>query len=200
MRTRSILAVVAVPAITAVALLGATGAASAATTTHTADLTAAHATVPALGPVIAHTHQSGVVDTTSVSGTGTVPSDNGPVWAHDNMDRLVVVTPDKTTPGAWDVAFYEGGTYNAVANPITGATWHHTGPFGGWITYVVTSTGTPKAANLPATVPATWGHGDIMAKLFGTPVSHTGQQGDGSYSFTYYGIPGSPATGYVQNG
>ena len=39
-----------------------------------------------------------------------------------------------------------------------------------------------------------------MAKLFGTPVSHTGQQGDGSYSFTYYGIPGSPATGYVQNG
>jgi hypothetical protein len=184
MKIRTILAATAVPATLAAALLGATGVASAATTSPApAALAAAVTKAPA--PVIASTYEPGMPDTTTVT-TG-VNSDNGPVWAYDNITR--VITAKQTAPGTWTVTFAEGGTYHAFANPLTGAAWKHTGRFGGQISYIVTSAGTPKAAHLPRTEPASATHGSIMAQLFGAPVTVTG---GGHYSYSYYGIPSAP--------
>lgn len=177
MRMRTITAIVAAPAIAGAALLAGTGAASAAP----------------VKPVIASTYEAGLVDTTSVP-TGT-DSSQGPVWAYDDMTR--VVTARQTAPGTWTVTFDEGGVYNAIANPLTGAAWHHAGLFGGTISYVVTSAGQPKAANLPRTEPATATHSSVMAQLFGAPVTVAG---GGSYSYTYLGIPGAPKGVYTQVG
>jgi hypothetical protein len=183
MRMRTITAIVAAPAIAGAALLAGTGAASAAPVKP----------APAPKPVIASTYEAGLVDTTSVP-TGT-DSSQGPVWAYDDMTR--VVTARQTAPGTWTVTFDEGGVYNAIANPLTGAAWHHAGLFGGTISYVVTSAGQPKAANLPRTEPATATHSSVMAQLFGAPVTVTG---GGSYSYTYLGIPGAPKGVYTQVG
>ena len=180
MRIRSITAIVAAPLVAGTALLAGTGAASAATTS-------------SVKPVTASTYEAGLPDTTSVE-TGT-DSANGPVWAYDDMTR--VVTAKQTAPGTWTVTFNEGGVYNAIANPLTGLAWHHSGLFGGTISYVVTSAGQPKAANLPRTEPATATHGSVMAQLFGAAVTVTG---GGSYSFTYLGIPGAPKGVYTQVG
>ena len=183
MRIRTIAATVAAPLIAGAALLAGTGAASAATIP----------SARAAQPVTAATYEAGLPDTTSVE-TGT-DSPNGPVWAYDDMTR--VITARQTAPGTWTVSFAEGGVYNAIANPLTGAAWHHSGLFGGTISYVVTSAGLPKAANLPRTEPATATHSSVMAQLFGAPVTVTG---GGSYSFTYLGIPGAPHGVYTQVG
>lgn len=180
MRIRTIAATFAAPLIAGAALLAGTGAASAAT-------------IKPAPPVTASTYEAGLPDTTSVE-TGT-DSPNGPVWAYDDMTRVITAT--QTAAGTWTVTFNEGGVYNAIANPLTGAAWHHSGLFGGTISYVVTSAGTPKAANLPRTEPATATHGSVMAQLFGAPVTVTG---GGSYSFTYLGIPGAPHGVYTQIG
>jgi hypothetical protein len=183
MRIRTVTAVVAAPVIAGAALLAGTGAAGAATIKP----------APAAQPVIASTYEAGLVDTTSVP-TGT-DSPQGPVWAYDDMTR--VITARQTVPGTWTVTFDEGGVYNAIANPLTGVAWQHAGLFGGTISYVVTSAGLPKAANLPRTEPATATHASVMAQLFGAPVTVTG---GGSYSFTYLGIPGAPKGVYTQAG
>jgi hypothetical protein len=186
MKIRTILAAAAVPATLAAALLGTAGttAASAATTAAPATLTAAITKAPA--PVIASTFEHGLPDTTTVP-TG-VDSDQGPVWAYDNMTR--VITAKANADGTWTVTFAEGGTYNAIANPLTGLAWPHVGLFGGHISYIVSSAGTPKAANLPRTEPASATHGSIMGQFFGgAPVTVTG---GGHYSYSYYGIPGAP--------
>ena len=185
MKIRTILAAAAVPATLAAALLGTAGttAASAATIAAPATLTAAITKAPA--PVIASTYEPGLPDTTTVP-TG-VNSDQGPVWAYDNMTRMI--TAKANADGTWTVTFAEGGSYNAIANPLTGAAWKHTGLFGGHISYIVSSTGTPKAANLPRTEPASATHGSVMGQLFNAPVTVTG---GGHYSYSYYGIPGAP--------
>ncbi len=183
MRIRTIAAVVAAPLMAGTALLAGTGAASAAT----------KPPAPAAQPVIASTYEAGLVDTTSVE-TGT-DSPQGPVWAYDDMTR--VITARQTASGTWTVTFDEGGVYNAIANPLTGSAWHHSGLFGGTISYIVTSPGLPKAANLPRTEPATATHSSVMAQLFDAPVTVTG---GGSYSFTYLGIPGAPKGVYTQVG
>jgi len=180
MHIRTIGAVVAAPVIAATALLAGTGAASAGT-------------APTAKPVVASTYEAGLPDTTSVP-TGT-NSPQGPVWAYDDMTR--VLTAKQTAPGTWTVTFDEGGVYNAIANPLTGVAWHHAGLFGGTISYVVTSAGTPRASSLPRTEPATATHSSVMAQLFGAPVTVTG---GGSYSFTYLGIPGAPHGVYSQVG
>jgi len=193
MRIRTIITAAAVPALAGAALLAGTGAASAATTTAPAVTTAVVVKAQAQRPVIAHVYQSGVDDTTTA--TTSVTSPNGYVWAHDNVER--VITVKAAGPGQWTVTFNEGGTYNAIANPISGNGWKHTGLFGGTITYTVTDAGTPKASNLHATLPGTDGHGDIMTALFGgvapTVIS-------APYHFSYLGIPGAPGGVYTQNG
>ena len=187
MRIRTILAAAAAPAALAAILLGTAGttAASAATTTTAAPATLTAAITKAPAPVIASTYEPGLPDTTTVP-TG-VNSDQGPVWAYDNMTR--VITAKANADGTWTVTFAEGGSYNAIANPLTGDAWEHTGLFGGHISYIVSSTGTPKAANLHHTEPASATHGSIMGQLFNAPVTVTG---GGHYSYSYYGIPGAP--------
>jgi hypothetical protein len=183
MRIRTITAaIVAAPVIAATALLAGTGAASAATVK-----------APPVKPVVASTYEAGLIDTTSVP-TG-VNSPQGPVWAYDDMTRVLTAT--QASPGTWTVTFDEGGVYNAIANPLTGAAWQHSGLFGGTISYIVTSAGTPKASNLPRTEPATATHSSVMAQLFGAPVTVVG---GGSYDFTYLGIPGAPKGVYTQVG
>jgi hypothetical protein len=193
MRIRTIITAAAVPALAAAALLAGTGAASAATTTAPAVTTAVVVKAPAQLPVIAHVYQSGVEDTTTAKTSVLGP--NGYVWAHDNIERVITVKADG--PDRWTVTFNEGGTYKAIAKPITGETWHHTGLFGGTITYTVIDAGTPKASNLPATLPGTNGHGAIMTALFGgvapTVIS-------APYHFSYLGIPGAPGGVYTQVG
>jgi hypothetical protein len=193
MRIRTIITAAAVPALAGAALLAGTGAASAATTTAPAVTTAVVAQTQAQRPVIAHVYQSGVDDTTTA--TTSEPSPNGYVWAHDNVER--VITVKAAGLNQWTVTFNEGGTYNAIANPISGIGWNHTGLFGGTITYTVTDTGTPNASKLPARMPGTAGHGDVMTALFGgvapTVIS-------APYHFSYLGIPGAPGGVYTQNG
>src|SRR5579863_516439 len=86
MRIRTIAAIAAIPATAAAALLASTGAASAAT-------------IKPPQPVIASTYEAGLPDTTTVP-TGT-DSPQGPVWAYDDMTRVLTAT--QTAPGTWTV-------------------------------------------------------------------------------------------------
>src|SRR5262249_39154686 len=103
----------------AAALLAGTGAASAAP----------GKAGPAPKPVTASTYEAHVIDTTSVPTSE--PRPEGWVWAYDNMTRNVTAT--QASPGTWTVTFNEGGVYNAIANPLTGVAWSHSGPFSGTI-------------------------------------------------------------------
>src|SRR5215831_8996021 len=85
MRIRITAAIIAAPVIAAAALLASTGAASAAPVK----------AGPPPKAVTASTYQAHVTDTTSVP-TG-FPSDQGPVWAYDNMTRNLIATP--ASPG-----------------------------------------------------------------------------------------------------
>ncbi len=67
------------------------------------------------------THDIGHADTTSVSGPGTVASPDGPVWAHDNLTfKLIAVRDGAHT---WSVTIDATGSYQANANPLTGAAY-----------------------------------------------------------------------------
>src|ERR1700745_3984543 len=81
MRIRTILAAAAAPAALAGVLLGTAGQASAATVPAAPTVAAVHATAQAPNVVIAHTHRSGVPDTTDHAGPGTKDTPNGPQWA-----------------------------------------------------------------------------------------------------------------------
>jgi hypothetical protein len=51
-------------------------------------------------------------------GTGTVdPTGNGPIWAYDNVKRVVTAVPDKAGNNTWDVTLATEGTYQAFADP-----------------------------------------------------------------------------------
>jgi hypothetical protein len=190
MRIRTILAAAAAPAALGAVLLGTAGQASAATATP-AVLAASVAQAP--HAVTAATYRSGVEDTT-VAQTSYQDPAYGYVWAHDYIKFAVTATPVAGQPGTWNVAIHEDGVYHAFANPVTGAPWTHVGMFGGRINYQVTTTGTPSPRNLPAVEPGTVHTGDILAQLFGAPVTTI----SASDSFTYHGIPGYPG-GWVQS-
>jgi hypothetical protein len=109
MRIRTILKAAAVPAIIAGGLL-ATSAGSAA---HAATLTAnANST-----QVTITTHDVNVPDTTWGSSAGDNCTDEGfgPIWAHDNLERVVKVT--QTGSQSYTVAINAHGTYAANADP-----------------------------------------------------------------------------------
>ena len=109
MRIRTILAAAAAPAALAAVLLGTAGQASAAVTHDSAAAVQQTYT----GKV----SETGVPDTTfgGNAGSATEYSDNGPVWASDDITRNITVTP--AGPGLWTVTFVENGTYNAFADP-----------------------------------------------------------------------------------
>jgi len=177
-----ILTAAAAPAALAGVLLGTAGQASAATVPAAATVAAVHATAQAPKVVIAHTHRSGVPDTTDHAGPGTIDTLNGPQWATDDLAATITATPVAGQPGVWNVRVTEIGTYKAQADPRTGQRMTGTGPMAGWINYQVTSTGIPAARNLPAQSAGTLHTGDLIAELFGGNATITG---GGSYWFGY---------------
>jgi len=189
-----ILAATAAPAALAGILLGTAGQASAATVPAAASVAAVHTTAQAPRVVIAHTHRSGVPDTTDHAGPGTTDSPNGPQWATDDLAASITATPVAGQPGVWNVRVTEIGTYKAQADPRTGQPMTGTGPMAGWIDYQVTSAGTPAARNLPAQSAGTLHTGDLIAELFGGSAQITG---GGSYWFGYL-LPHGQA--YTQQG
>ena len=177
-----ILAAAAAPAALAGVLLGTAGQASAATVPAAASVAAVHAAAQAPKVVIAHTHRSGVPDTTDHAGPGTTDSPNGPQWATDDLAATFTATPVAGQSHVWNVRVTEIGTYKAQADPRTGQPMSGTGPMAGWINYQVTSTGTPAARNLPAQSAGTLHTGDLITELFGGSAQITG---GGSYWFSY---------------
>ena len=178
----TILAAAAAPAALAGVLLGTAGQASAATVPAAASVAAVHAAAQAPKVVIAHTHRSGVPDTTDHAGPGTTDSPNGPQWATDDLAATFTATPVAGQSHVWNVRVTEIGTYKAQADPRTGQPMSGTGPMAGWINYQVTSTGTPAARNLPAQSAGTLHTGDLITELFGGSAQITG---GGSYWFGY---------------
>jgi len=177
-----ILAAAAAPAALAGMLLGTAGQASAATAPPAATVAPVHTTAQAPKVVVAHTHRSGVPDTTDHGGPGTTDTPNGPQWATDDLAATITATPVAGQPGVWNVRVTEIGTYKAQADPRTGQPMAGTGPMAGWIDYQVTSTGTPTARNLPAKSAGTLHTGDLITELFGGSAQITG---GGSYWFGY---------------
>jgi hypothetical protein len=196
MRIRTIVAAAAAPAALVGVLLGTAGQASAATTAAPAVLTASVQHAP--HAITAVTYRTGVEDTTTAQ-TANLDPVYGYVWAHDYMAFTVTAAPVTGSPGTWDITIHENGVYAATANPITGRPWNHTGAFGGWLTYQVTTAGTPSPRNLPAVEPGTAHTSDILTQLFGgAALTRTGSASDGQYSFTYYGVQGAPGGVYTQ--
>ena len=150
MRIRTILAAAAAPAALAAVLLGTAGQASAAVTQGPP---AAVLTANVQQTYTGKVSQTGVPDTTfgGNAGRATEYSDNGPVWASDDITRNITVTP--SGPGLWTVTFVENGTYNAFADPNTGLAWSNTGNMHGTVSYQVASNTPPNMAKLPASLP-----------------------------------------------
>ena len=196
MRFWTIIAAAAVPAATAGLLLTATaaGATTVTAAATTAAVTGGHAV----------TYERAVDDTTNVTTGKTDPTGNGPIWAYDNVERIVTWSPDKTVAGAWDVTIATEGTYHAFANPITGLKWNGHGAMLGYIQYVVTPPAghVPSAAHLPKVTANTYRSGGVLNELFGLPRDSSAlvhAAGDGQYNFLYFGIPGAPQGLYFQH-
>jgi hypothetical protein len=196
MRLRTIITAAAVPAVTAGLLLTTTAASSAAV----ASVASAPRTVHAV------TYEYRVDDTTSVPTGKMDPTGNGPIWAYDNVKRIVTAVPDKAGNNTWDVTVATVGTYRAFANPITGKAWKGHDPFYGYVEYVVTAPAgvTPSAANLPKVTPSSYRSGGVLNELFKLPagsttLTHVSGGDDGQYNFLYFGIPGAPDGLYFQH-
>ena len=198
----TILAAAAAPAALAGVLLGTAGQASAAVTQGPA---AAVLTANVQQTYTGKVSQTGVPDTTfgGNAGPATEYSDDGPVWASDDITRNITVTP--AGPGLWTVTFVENGTYNAFADPNTGLAWSNTGNMHGTVSYTVSSATPPNMAKLPASLPgvvdqnntqvvpgtvptlaglAVHGHGYIIGLLFPANSNWQGVTG-GPYSYHY---------------
>jgi hypothetical protein len=137
------------------------------------------------GPAVVrvNTHQNGVEDTTSVSGSATkLDPVFGPVWAYDNLERKITATPDGT-PDEWTVVVESQGSYNAIADPRTGGPASFTsGPVSGEVTYTVQAGNlVPSGAGISSQSPLSMHSGDLVNALFGGPVQVVGS----SYDFTY---------------
>jgi hypothetical protein len=156
---------------------------------------AAHAAVLNPVPVTAVTHSIARPDTTSVSGTGTIASADGPVWAHDNLTFRLVDT--RVAPNTWSVTIFANGTYQANANPLTGAPWLGHGAINGWLNYEVSSPTAPNAEYVPYLEPASFSQTSIVNQMFGGTGTVVG---GGHYDYTYSGVPGWPYGLYTQVG
>ena len=143
--------------------------------------------------VSAVTHASNHADTTSVSGGCTVPSDNGPVWAYDNLSLKLTVTPGSAAD-LYSVTITANGSFDAFASPNTGACLTQHGSVDGWLQWDVQSSTAPNPKSLPAQVDGSLSQSQIMNMLFD---GNAHIVGGGHYSYTYNRIDGGK---YVQNG
>jgi hypothetical protein len=142
--------------------------------------------------VTAVTHTSNHPDTTSVTGTCTGTSSNGPVWAYDNLSLRITVTPG-TGPEDYAVTVTAHGSFAAIADPNTGDCYTGRGGVDGWYQLDVTSSTAPDPANLPSHVPSDETQGAIVNQLFGGSATVAG----GHYSYTYTLVDGQK---YTQTG
>jgi hypothetical protein len=159
----------------------------------------------ASGPIVAVTHSAVHDDTTSVP-TG-VNSDNGPVWAYDNLSERFTVVPE-ASPGNWSVTIDVSGSFAGFANPRTaaemtaagltspapGAPLTSHGSVKGTIQYDVSSPNAPDKAALPAQEPDHTGLGAALSQLFDGNESVVG---GGAYTFSYNLVDG---VRYTQTG
>jgi hypothetical protein len=144
------------------------------------------------GIVMATTHSSNHPDTTDKSGPGTIYSDNGPVWAYDNLSLQLSAAPG--TPGIYEVTVIAHGSFSANADPNNGVIYTGTGSVNGTLSYEVSSTTPPSAKNLPAQEPGSAQMSAIVNDLFGGKATNVAMN---SYSFSYTPIDGGT---YTQGG
>ncbi len=138
------------------------------------------------GTVTAVTHTMNHPDTTSVAGPCTVVSDNGPVWAYDNLSLNYSVI--NTGPNTYTVTITAHGSFSAISDPTTGACYSGHGSVSGWIVYDVTSITAPDPGNVLTQQVGTTGQFAILVtQLFdGNAVF----AGGGSYNYTYTMVNG----------
>jgi hypothetical protein len=139
--------------------------------------------------VTATTHSSNHPDTTSVSGPGTINSDNGPVWAYDNLSLQISAAPNGSN--SYAVTVIAHGSFVANADPKTGAAYTGTGSVSGTLSYEVSSPAQPNAKNMPAQEPGTAHMSQIVNDLFGGKATNVTMN---SYSFSYNPIDGGTYT------
>ena len=121
-------------------------------------------------------HAAGHSDTSNVCAVGAIGPDC--VWAHDNLSRQIVATPNGN--GTWAVVITDNGSFTGTVDPATGDLLASNGPVSG--TYHLTVTGgRPDAKNLPSQQ-GTMGTTAMIAQLFG--VSPSAVSG-GDYSYSY---------------
>jgi hypothetical protein len=144
-------------------------------------------------------------DTTSVSGTATLPNpDRGPVWAMDNLNETWTITPvTGLTDGAnYSVVLKTTGTFSGWADPRTategslnpGGPLASKGKVTGTIQYDVASTTPPDLNAVPAIQAPNTTLGAVIGQMFD---GNGNIVGGGQYTFTYANVAGAP---YVQNG
>ena len=126
-------------------------------------------------------HAAGHSDTTNVCGV----NDPDCVWAHDNMSRQIVATPQPD--GSWAVLITDNGSFAGTVDPVSGALLNSNGPVSGTSHLTVTN-GMPDAKNLPSQQ-GDMGTTAMINQLFGGNATVTG----GDYSYSYQN------GGYVQD-
>jgi hypothetical protein len=140
--------------------------------------------------VTAVTHSSDHPDTTSVTGTCTGTSDNGPTWANDNLSLRFTVTPE-SGPGNYSVTITAHGSFDAFADPTTGGCYTGHGGVDGTLQWDVQSSTRPDPASLPSQVPGDLSQSAILNLLFDGNATIVG---GGHYSYTYTQVNGSKYT------
>lgn len=151
--------------------------------------------------VSANTHAANHIDTTSVSGSATVPSEYGPIWAYDNFKIAIAATPANATDN-YTVVLTVTGSFAGFANPRTqaemgaagltspapGDALISSGSVKGTYNLRVQSSTPPKASNLLAQQDPATGLSSMVRQLFGgdASVTVTGE----NYSFVYNKVEG----------
>jgi hypothetical protein len=152
----------------------------------------------AAGGPTAVTHLNNHPDTTSVSGTATLPSPGGPVWAYDNITEKFTVTPEAAA-GMYSVTVDIVGSFHGFADPRMasegssnpGGPLASDGSVKGTITYDVSSPVGPDPAALPGQSASDATLGANIRTLFD---GQGAVVGGGAYSFTYHKVGGGDYT------
>jgi hypothetical protein len=149
--------------------------------------------------VTAGTHAASHADTTSVAGTATIDSPNGPVWAYDNL--VIKFTVTTTSPGSYAVHATFSGSFAGFANPRTatematagltspdpGAALVSSGSVKGTYDLTVNDAAGPVPADLLQQQDSSTGIGAMVNQLFGgDATSIVG----GAYDFAYNKVEG----------
>jgi hypothetical protein len=155
------------------------------------------------GAVHAVTHSAQHNDTTSGGpGTACTSSDNGPVWAIDNLSEHFTAVPvTGLSDGAnWQVTIDVTGSFAGFADPNTCDALTSHGPVHGTIEYDVYSATPPDPASLlPNQAPDT-GLGAALSQLFDGQPATALIVGGGDYYFSYQNgnyVQQYPATPYI---